>query len=67
MGSGQHEELRQERRQGLLFVRLRRWLGGAIIFVVAVCLLTLVLDLWNMQLPLVSDLGHWIFRQVGLR
>lgn len=64
---GQHEELRQERRQGLLFVRLRRWLGGAIVFIVAICALTFVLDLWNMPLPIVSDIGHWFFRLAGLR
>jgi hypothetical protein len=60
------QELREERGQGLLFLRLRKWLGGLIVFVIVVCGLTFVLALWNIHLPIVSDLGNWIFRLVGL-
>jgi hypothetical protein len=66
MPAGQREELRQERRQGLLLLRLRKWLGGLIVFVVVVCGVTFVLDLWDMRLPILSDLGHWIFRLAGM-
>jgi hypothetical protein len=67
MNAPQHEELREERRQSLAFVRLRKWLSAAIIFLICVCILTLVLDMAGMPVPIVSDFGHWLFSLAGLR